>query len=73
VPIAGWTYLGRDVYPEPGFIAGHPAQTTGHCGIVDYDGWTISARPDGIGRMSTSMLDGTCGYNKPKEDNNNAQ
>ena len=54
-------------------IAGHPAQTTGHCGIVDYDGWTISARPDGIGRKSESMLDGTCRYNKPKEDNNDEQ
>ena len=71
VDIPGWVYLGKDVYPEPGFIAGHPSPTHGHCGIVDYDGWTISARPRGIGRMSTSMLDGNCGYNKPTEEDEN--
>ena len=70
VPILGWTYLGRDVYPEPGFIAGHPAAGMGHCGIVDYDGWTINARQDGISRYAQTMLDGTCGYNKPTETNN---
>ena len=70
VAIPGWRYLGSEVYPEPGFIAGHPSRAIGHCGIVDYDGWTISARPDGVGRNSRLMLDGTCGYNKPMEDDN---
>ena len=72
MPIAGWSYLGSDVYPEPGFIAGRPNPNgMGHCGIVDYDGWTISARRDGIGRNATRMLDGTCGYNKPAEEESN--
>jgi hypothetical protein len=39
----------------------------GDCGIVDYDGWVISARPDGVGRNAKKMLDGTIKYNKPKE------
>ncbi len=70
VAIPGWTYLGRDVYPEPGFIAGNPFTPIGHCGIVDYDGWTISARYDGISRKAETMLDGNCGYNKPAENGN---
>ena len=70
--IQGWVFLGSNAYPEPGFIAGHPNPGgLGHCGIVDYDGWTISARRDGICRTATSMLDGTCGYSKPNEENNN--
>ena len=70
-PIAGWSFLGANVYPEPGFIAGHPNPGgMGHCGIVDYDGWTISARRGGVGRNAEKMLDGTCGYNKPAESNN---
>ena len=70
VPIAGWIYLGSNVYPEPGFVAGHPSTDgSGHCGIVDYDGWTISARRYGVSRKALKMLDGTCGYNKPEEYN----
>ena len=69
--ISGWVHLGRTAYPEPGFIVGHPAANgPGHCGIVDYDGWTISARRYGISRKATSMLDGTCGYNKPEDEIN---
>ena len=36
-------------------------------GIVDYDGWTISARKNGVGRASEKMLDGTVKYNIPEE------
>ena len=67
--ISGWVFLGNDCYPEPGFIAGHPNPGgLGHVGIVDYDGWTISAREFGISRNSKKMLDGTCGYNRPMEE-----
>jgi len=68
--IAGWTYLGTNVCPEPGFVAGRPSPGgIGHCGIVDYDGWTISARENGISRNAKRMLDGKCGYNKPEVTN----
>jgi hypothetical protein len=65
--LPGWIHLGS-TYPEPGFIAGrYKSPGPGHCGVVDYDGWTISARPDGIGRNAEKMLDGTIRYNKPEE------
>ena len=65
--LTGWIHLGC-VYPEPGFIAGHYKHNdSGHCGIVDYDGWTISARKNGVGRASEKMLDGTVKYNIPEE------
>jgi len=41
-------------------------------GIVDYDGWTISARQNGVSRNADKMLDGSCGYNKPEVTNGNA-
>lgn len=63
--LGDWVYLGQ-TYPEPGFIAGRSVSGNGHCGIVDYDGWVIGVRPDGIGRRAKRMLDGTCGYSKPK-------
>ena len=65
--IGDWIHLDT-VYPEPGFLAArHNVGGPGHCGIVDYDGWVISARPNGIGRNADRMLDGTIKYNKPKE------
>ena len=72
IPIAGWVHLGLTCYPEPGMIAGHPNPGgMGHCGIVDYDGWTISAREHGITRKAKQMLDGTTGYNTPMQENPN--
>ena len=65
--IGEWIHLDT-VYPEPGFLAArHNPNGPGHCGIVDYDGWVISARPDGVGRNAEKMLDGTIKYNIPKE------
>jgi hypothetical protein len=65
--LGDWIHLGS-VYPEPGFIAGRFNSTAaGHCGIVDYDGWTISARENGISRNAEKMLDGSVRYNKPLE------
>lgn len=65
--IVGWTHMPPDTYPEPGMIAGRPqVGGVGHCGIVDYDGWTISARSKGVSRNAAKMLDGTCGYNIPE-------
>ena len=60
--LGDWVYLGN-AYPEPGFIAGwYNPKGSGHCGIVDYDGWTISARENGVGRNAKKMLDGTVKY-----------
>lgn len=68
--IPGWIHLGREVYPEPGFIVGFPnGEGSGHVGIVDYDGWTISARPNAVTRNARKMLDSRCGYNRPVENN----
>ena len=65
--LGNWVHLGQ-TYPEPGFIAGRPSSgDAGHCGIVDYDGWVISARKHGVSRNAKSMLDGTSEYNKPEE------
>ena len=65
--LPGWIHLGG-TYPEPGFIAGrYKSPGPGHCGVVDYDGWTISARPYGVGRYARQMLDGTVKYNRPEE------
>ena len=67
VAIQGWVFLGG-VYPEPGMVVAHPSTDgPGHCGIVDYDGWTISARKRGVCRKAMKMLDGTCSYRKPTE------
>jgi hypothetical protein len=67
IGLGDWLHLGN-VYPEPGFIAGRFNSTAaGHCGIVDYDGWTISARENGISRNAEKMLDGSVRYNKPLE------
>ena len=49
-------------------VARPAADGPGHCGIVDYDGWTISARRYGVNRKAFKMLDGTCIYNKPQEE-----
>ncbi len=69
VSIKGWQHLAHPTYPQPGFIAARPnASGPGHCGIVDYDGWVISARPTGVGRMSKRMLDGTVRYNTPESE-----
>jgi len=65
VVIPGWTHYGTDSYPEPGCICSQ----LGHCGIVDYDGWTISARDGGVGREAPSMLNPTHTYNKPTGEN----
>ena len=67
IGLGDWLHLGH-AYPEPGFIASrYNPNGPGHCGIVDYDGWTISARRTGIGRNAEKMLDGTVKYNKPWE------
>lgn len=61
--LGDWIHLGS-VYPEPGLIAGLQAYSgSGHCGIVDYDGWVISARRNGVGRNAKSMLGRTVKYN----------
>ena len=38
-------------------------ESTGHCGIVDYDGFAIAAGQYEVNRKYPQFLDGTCGYN----------
>ena len=65
--IGDWEHLDT-IYPEPGFLAARRnLNFLGHCGIVDYDGWVISAREYGVSRNAKKMLDGRIKYNKPKE------
>ena len=64
VIISGWSHLSTE-YPEPGWIVGHPNATgSGHCGIVDYDGFGIAAGRTEVNRKDPRFFDGSCGYNK---------
>ena len=70
VHIAGWLHLDAGACPEPGMIVSRPVSGgTGHCGIVDYDGWAISARRHGVSRKAFRMMDNKCRYSKPEENN----
>jgi len=63
--IEGWSYLGRDVYLQPGYVAGHPATMgSGHCGVVDFDGWVVAAGEHRVNRRYKSWQDGTTGFHK---------
>lgn len=65
VSIAGWQYLGNVIWPEPGFVVGHPASVgSGHVGIVDFDGEGIGAGQEIVHRRYIDFLDGTSGFNK---------
>lgn len=65
--LGSWIHLGS-VYPEPGFIAAkYASEGLGHCGIVDYDGWVISARRGGVGRNALKMLSSLIKYNVHEE------
>lgn len=64
VEIYGWQHLGRMIWPEPGLIVGHPAETgSGHVGIVDFDGEGIGAGEIIVNRHYEDFLDGTSGFN----------
>ena len=43
--IAGWLCVSPEELPQPGYISAHPSgdDTSGHVGIVDFDGMGISA------------------------------
>ena len=61
--IDGWLYLGRNLYLQPGYVAGHPAsEGSGHCGIVDFDGWVIAAGVLQVNRRYKDWHDGTTGF-----------
>lgn len=63
IAIPGWQHLSTN-YPQPGWIVGHPSSSgSGHCGIVDYDGFTIAAGQNEVNRRDPRFMDGTCGYN----------
>ena len=61
--IEGWLYLGLNIYLQPGYVAGHPAsEGSGHCGIVDFDGWVIAAGTCQVNRRFKQWHDGTTGF-----------
>ena len=63
--IAGWTFLGVGVDPEPGWICGFPRPgDSGHSGIVDYDGYCIAAGELNVNRRFKRFLSSRCGYSK---------
>ena len=65
VAIDGWQFLGRDAWPEPGLVVGHPAAVgSGHVGIVDFDGEGIAAGGVEVNRRYKKFLDGTSGFNR---------
>jgi hypothetical protein len=53
-PIPKWQLLEDDTKPQPGFVAasGSVAASSGHTGIVDYDGRWISAGPHTVNRKA---------------------
>ena len=65
VEIVGWRYLGRLIWPEPGFMVGHPATVgSGHVGVTDFDGEGIGAGEFMVHRRYEQFLDGTSGFNQ---------
>ena len=63
-PISGWAKAGYSSL-EPGLVVGHPASVgSGHCGIVDFDGYAIGAGKFKVTRLFEDFLDGSCGYNR---------
>ena len=63
--IANWEFLGRMLYVQPGYIAGHPASIgSGHVGIVDFDGEAIAAGEKNVNRRYVGWLDATSGFNR---------
>lgn len=63
--IEGWIWLGRQVFPQPGYVIGHPNSAgSGHVGIVDFDGAAIAAGTETVNRKYDKWLDGTSGFNK---------
>lgn len=60
-----WKRLQNHEYVQPGFVVGHPnPYGSGHCGIVDFDGWAISAGRDNVNRRFGEWFDTTSGYNR---------
>ena len=53
-----WPLLASDSYPQPGMVAGKGFYTwsTGHCGIVDYDGQWISASGSKVQRHTSFVI-----------------
>ena len=63
--ISGWIFLGRAIYPQPGYVVGHPAAVgSGHCGILDFDDNAIAAGEHNVNRRYKLWLDGTSGFHK---------
>jgi hypothetical protein len=69
--IAPWIHVPASAALEPGFVIAHPnSGGSGHCGIVDYDGWGIAAGTLNVNRQSVMFLDGSSGLSKWSNDEN---
>ena len=63
--LGDWDHLSSASCLEPGLVIGHPNQNdSGHCGIVDFDGWPIAAGEHVVNRKFSAFLDGTSGLNR---------
>lgn len=62
--VEGWSRVnGLDF--EPGLVVGHPdLNSSGHCGIVDFDGFAVGAGEFRVTRRFEGFLDGSCGYQR---------
>jgi hypothetical protein len=71
--LGDWHHLLGGEVIEPGLVVGHPnLGGSGHCGIVDYDGWGIAAGIAEVNRKYIGFLDGSSGFNSRsnQEDDN---
>lgn len=49
--IGNWIVVAEEQFPEPGFIAADPdPEASGHMGILDFDGFGISAGAANVNR-----------------------
>ena len=75
VIIQNWIRISAGTYIQPGFVVAHPDHTRpdslGHCGIVDFDGNAIAAGRHNVNRMYEEWLDGTSGFRRYEENENN--
>ena len=75
VIIQSWNRIPAGTYIQPGFVVAHPDHTRpdslGHCGIVDFDGNAIAAGQYNVNRMYEGWLDGTSGFRRYEENENN--
>lgn len=57
--IPNWTLFPRETYPQPGYIVSrYNTVSSGHCGILDYDGAWVSAGEKNVNRVADMRAEG---------------